>query len=182
MTMLQGEMDVSTLCSLTYGDVQEDLTKNEYPLKLDLHGPKTGVEYYTFLGGDAVNALRVYMKDAEARGVEFNNNPALFLKEKGKSSSKTNNVQNMLKIVVQKAGLVDGDNNGKAFNPLSPHALRESFGSIMTNARVSKTIVDFWLDHEIGEMAEVCQAVQFEGLQRMYLEREKLLSISNAEN
>jgi site-specific recombinase XerD len=178
LTMFQGGMDVSTLCSLTYDDVQEGLTKNEHPLKLDLHRPKTGVEYYTFLGRDAVNALKAYMKDAEARGVKFNHGTSLFLKEKGKSPLKTNNVQNMMKIVAQKAGFVDGDNNGKAFNPLSPHALRESFGSIMTNAGVPRTIVDFWLGHEIGEMAEAYQAVQFESLKKMYLEREKLISIS----
>jgi len=139
------------------------------------------VEYYTFLGRDAVNVLKAYMKDAEARGVKFTHGTSLFLKEKGKSPLKTNNVQNMMKIVAQKAGFVDGDNNGKDFNPLGPHALRESFGSIMTNAGVPKTIVDFWLGHEIGEMAEAYQAVQFESLKKMYLEREKLLSISTQE-
>ena len=44
------------------------------------------------------------------------------------------------------------------------------------------TIVDFWLGHEIGEMAEAYKGVQYESLKHMYAEREKLLSISPKEN
>ena len=36
-------------------------------------------------------------------------------------------------------------------------------------------------NNSIGEMAEAYQAVQFESLKRMYLEREKLVSISTQE-
>jgi len=50
--------------------------------------------------------------------------------------------------------------------------LRESFGSIMTNSGVPDTVVDFWLGHEIGEMAEACKSVRFESLKKMYLDRE----------
>ena len=69
--------------------------------------------------------------------------------------------------------------NGKDFNPVSPHALRESFGSIMTNKGVPDTIVDFWLGHEIGEMNEAYKRGQFEDLKRLYLEREPFISISS---
>jgi len=84
----------------------------------------------------------------------------------------------MMKAVALKSGLIDEKNNGKAFNPLGPHALRESFGSIMINSGVPDTIVDFWLGHSIGEMAEAYKSVQAESLKKMYLERERLLSIS----
>jgi predicted RNase H-like nuclease (RuvC/YqgF family) len=72
--------------------------------------------------------------------------------------------------------------NGKAFNPLSPHALRESFGSIMTGHGVPKTVVDFWLGHEIGEMAEAYQEAQYQDVKRMYLEREAYISVSVGED
>ena len=36
LTMFQSGMDVSTLCSLTFGDIAEGLSKNEQPLKLEL--------------------------------------------------------------------------------------------------------------------------------------------------
>jgi len=48
----------------------------------------------------------------------------------------------------------------------------------MINSGVPDTIVDFWLGHSIGEMAEAYKSVQTESLKKMYLEREKLLSIS----
>jgi len=178
LTLFQSGMDVSTLCSLKYGDIAEGLIKNEHPLKLDLHRPKTGVEYYTFLGKDAVEAIKAYLADMRDRGVQFIDDTALFLKERGKEELTTNLVQNMMRNIAIKASFVNEQNNGKSFNPLGPHALRESFGSIMINSGVPDTIVDFWLGHSIGEMAEAYKSVQTESLKRMYLEREKLLSIS----
>lgn len=182
LTLFQSGMDVSTLCSLKYGDVAEGLVKNEHPLKLELHRPKTGADYYTFLGVDAVEALKAYIADMKARGVQFRNDTALFLKERGKEPLTTNLVQNMMKEVAVNSGFVDRENNGNGFNPLGPHALRESFGSLMINSGVPDTIVDFWLGHEIGEMAEAYKGVQYESLKQMYTEREKLLSISPKEN
>jgi integrase/recombinase XerD len=171
-------MDVSTLCSLKYSDVNEGLANNEHPLKLNLYRPKTGTDYYTFLGKDAVEALKACINDMKNRGVQFKPDTPLFMKERGKEPLETNLVQNMMAEVAHKSGLVDKENNGKSFNPLSPHALRESFGSIMINSGVPDTIVDFWLGHEIGEMAEAYKSVQFLSLKQMYLERERLLSIS----
>ena len=182
LTMFQGGMDVSTLCSLKYGDVSEGLAKGETPMKLDLYRPKTGTDYYTFLGKDAVESLKAYVADAKERGIQFKPDTPLFRKERGKQPLETNLVQNMLAVVARKTGLVDKENNGKSFNPLSPHALRESFGSIMINSGVPDTIVDFWLGHEVGEMSEAYKSVQFESLKQMYAEREKLLSISPKQN
>jgi hypothetical protein len=59
--------------------------------------------------------------------------------------------------------------------------LRESFGSLMINSGVPDTIVDFWLGHSMGEMAEAYKGVQYESLKQIYLEREKLISISAPE-
>jgi site-specific recombinase XerD len=182
LTLFQSGMDVSTLCSLRHGEVAGGLAEGEIPLKLELHRPKTGVEYYTFLGKDAIEALKAYISDMKARTVQFRNDTALFLKERGKQPLETNLVQNMFREVAVNSGLVDKQNNGNGFNPLGPHALRESFGSLMINSGVPDTIVDFWLGHEIGEMAEAYKGVQYESLKKMYSEREKLLSINPREN
>lgn len=181
LSHFQGGMDAETLCSIKYGDVVKGLEKQEHPLKLELFRQKTGVEYYTFLGKDAVKAIKAYISDMESRDVEFTSTTPLFLKERGKDEGITSNlVQNMMKTVAQNAGFIDAKNNGKAFNPLGPHALRESFGSIMINSGVPDTIVDFWLGHSIGEMSEAYKSVQFEALKKMYLDREKLLSVSGS--
>ena len=177
LTLFQGGMDVSTLCNLKYGEISDGLKKNENPLKLELFRTKTGIEYYTFLGKDAVESIRVYLADMKSRGRRFRHDTPLFLKERGPQGLTPNLVQNMMKTVALKSGLIDEENNGKAFNPLGPHALRESFGSIMINSGVPDTIVDFWLGHTMGEMAEAYKGVQFESLKQIYLEREKLISI-----
>jgi len=182
LTMFQSGMDVSTLCSLKYGDVAEGLKRGDHPLKLELHRPKTGTEYYTFLGRDACEALKAYLNDVKERGIKMEANDPLFLKESNKALSKEgitpNLVQNLMRRLAVKSGFVDRNMNGRSINPLSPHALRESFGSIMTNKGVPKTVVDFWLGHEIGEMAEAYQRVQFEDLKRIYMEKEVFISIS----
>jgi len=180
LTLFQGGMDVSTLCSLQYRDVAEGLKTDEHPLKLELFRRKSGTEYYTFLGKDAVEAIRAYLADVKSRGRRFKHETPLFLKERGTIGLTTNLVQNMMRTVALKSGLIDEENNGKAFNPLGPHALRESFGSIMINSGVPDTIVDFWLGHTIGEMAKAYKGVQLESLKQIYLEREKLISISKA--
>jgi len=99
-------------------------------------------------------------------------------RDRGKGEMTPNLVQNLIRDVALKAKFVDKENNGQPQNPLGPHALRESFGSIMINSGVPDTIVDFWLGHSIGEMAEAYKSVQASSLRKMYLEREKLLSIS----
>jgi integrase len=174
----QGGLDASTLCSIKYGDIAEGLAKNEHPLKLELQRPKTGTDFYTFIGHDAIEALKAYIADMKQRGVNFTHSAPLFLQGKSKEAMLTDNVQDMMKEVAIRAGFIDTKNNGHAFNPLGPHALRESFGSIMTNSGVPDTIVDFWLGHAIGELAEAYKSVQFESLKKMYLDREKLISIS----
>ncbi|MEM3365876.1 MAG: tyrosine-type recombinase/integrase [Candidatus Bathyarchaeia archaeon] len=182
LVMFQSGMDVSTLCSLTYGQVAEKLMNNEYPLKLELYRRKRGIEYYTFLGRDAITALKSYIRDMENLGVTFTNNSPLFLKEKGKTALTENLIQIMMREVAYKAGFIDGNNNGNRINPVSPHALRESFGSIMINSGVPDTIVDFWLGHEIGDMARAYKGIQYENVRKMYMEREHLISISQPQD
>jgi len=174
----QGGLDASTLCSIKYGDIAEGLAKNEHPLKLELQRPKTGTDFYTFIGKDAVESLKAYLADAKQRDITFTHSTPLFLQGKRKTAMQTQNIQKMMQELAVRSGFIDSKNNGHEFNPLGPHALRESFGSIMTNSGIPDTIVDFWLGHEIGEMAEAYKGVQFESLKQMYLARERLVSIS----
>jgi integrase len=186
LTMFQGGMDVSTLCSMTYGDVADGIAKNEQPLKVELQRPKTGVEYYTFLGRDSVGAIKAYLNDAKHRGIQFKSNTPLFVQNIKSENEEplaleTGIVQKVMRGTAARSGLVDDENNGKDMNPVSPHALRESFGSIMISNGVPDTIVDFWLGHEIGEMAEAYKGGRFNELRALYAEKEKLISITTSE-
>ncbi len=177
----QGGMDVSTMCSLDYGDIAEGLAKGEEPLRIQVMRVKTGIEFYTFIAKDGITALKAYLADVQSRGVKFDNRTPLFLQDRGKKRLRTANICEMMKELVVRSGFVTKENNGNDFNPLGTHSLRESFGSLMINSGVPDTIVDFWLGHEIGEMAEAYKTVQYDSLRKMYMEREQLISI-NAPN
>jgi hypothetical protein len=176
----QGGLDASTICSLNYEDVAKGIEENENPLKLELVRPKTDVEYYTFLGKDAVDAVKAYVADQKARGTGWTDEKPLFTKERIATDERItpNLIQNMMKEVAVLSGFVDKQNNGKDFNILGPHALRESFSSIMLNAGVPKPIVDFWIGHERGDMDNAYMRVQEAKAREMYVKREHLLSIS----
>ncbi|MCW4014885.1 MAG: tyrosine-type recombinase/integrase [Candidatus Bathyarchaeota archaeon] len=180
-TGFQSGMDAHTLCSVNYGTVAEGLKNGDCPLKMDLFRKKTGVDYYSFIGESAISAIRVYIRDMESRGVVFSSKSPLFQKHKGGGRLTPNLIQNMMKIVAVKSGFVDKDNNGKAFNPLGPHALRESFGSLMINNGVPDSIVDFWLGHSVGEKDKAYKSVQLKSLTRMYRERSNLFNVSVSE-
>jgi site-specific recombinase XerC len=70
------------------------------------------------------------------RLISLANNDSLFLQERGKEGTKTSNIQDMMREVALKSSFIDKGNNGNSYNPLGPHALRESFGSIMANSGV----------------------------------------------
>jgi integrase len=178
----QGGLDASTLCTLNYEDVAEAIETGKEPFKLNLVRPKTDQEYYTFIGKDAINALKVYVADQRARGVEWTPESPLFTKERRGTDERItpNLIQNMMKELAQLAGFVDHKNNGKDFNILGPHALRESFSTIMLNANVPKPIVDFWLGHSIGATDEAYMNVQAKSAKQIYLKNEHLISIDTA--
>ena len=88
LCMFQSGMDVSTLYSLKYGDVAEGLAKGEHPLRFNLYRPKTGTEYYTFLGKDACEALKAYLNDLKTKGIQLSHCDPLFIKEGKKALRK----------------------------------------------------------------------------------------------
>jgi len=186
LTMFQSGMDVSTLCSLKVKDVAEGLKQKEIPLKVETFREKAGVEYYTFLGRDSVNALKAYLQDLTSRGFKVSADSPLFLKltrRKGKVKAlETHLIQKLLRETALRSGLVDEEKNGNDFNPVSPHALREAFGSIMVNKGVPDSVIDFWLGHTIGEMASAYKRQRFEDVKRMYSENERFISITAPEN
>jgi len=177
----QGGMDASTLCSLNYEDIAQAVETSEHPFKLELLRQKSDNEYYTFLGKDAVEALRAYVADQKARGTEWKLESPLFTKERRATDERItpNLVQNMMKEVAVSAGFVK-KNNGKDFNILGSHALRESFSSLMLNSGVPRPIVDFWLGHTRSNLDTAYMTIDETKAREMYSKREHLLNINES--
>lgn len=174
LMLFQSGMDRSTLCSLQYRDVEKGLETKETPLMLDLSRIKTGVEYFTFLGRDALDLLEAYVVDMRSRGFEYSSTSPLFWTRWEKRPLRPQAIQEILRDTSIRAGFIQ---KGDRFNVAGAHALRESFSSIMINDEVPDSIVDFLLGHTIGEMSKAYKTVQFDKVRRIYLEREPLLSI-----
>jgi len=177
----QGGMDASTLCSLNYEDIVPAVETGEHPFKLELLRKKSDTEYYTFLGKDAVEALKAYVADQEARGTEWNLESPLFTKSRHQTDERItpNLIQNMMKEVAVSAGLVKR-NNGKDFNILGSHALRESFSSLMLNSGVPRPIVDYWLGHTRSNLDTAYMTIDEKKAREMYAKREHLLNINES--
>jgi len=175
----QGGMDASTLCSLNYEDIAQAVETGEHPFKLNVFRKKGDVEYYTFLGKDAVETLRAYVADQKARGTEWNLESPLFTKSRHATDERItpNLIQNMMKEVAVSAGFVK-KNNGKDFNILGSHALRESFSSLMLNSGIPRPIVDFWLGHTRSNLDTAYMTIDETKAREMYAKREHLLNIN----
>jgi len=65
LMMFQSGMDQATLFSLTYGDVRKALESEEAPVILQVKRAKTKTIYKTCLGRDALQALRIYLRERE---------------------------------------------------------------------------------------------------------------------
>lgn len=172
--LFQSGMDASTLCSLRYGQIEAGLANDDYPLKIELRRIKTKVDYYTFLGKDAIEMLKTYLEFTKSHGAKFKPDSPIFLSENN-VPLKPHNVQSLMHNLAIQSGLVSSD---LKYNILGSHALRESFGSILFNNGVNETIIDFLLGHSIGKMSEAYKSVNAESVRKIYFENEKYLKIT----
>jgi len=65
LMMFQSGMDQKTLFSLTYGDVKKVLESDDAPVVVEVKRGKNKVIYKTCLGRDALQALRIYLRERE---------------------------------------------------------------------------------------------------------------------
>jgi len=192
--LFQSGLDCSSLCGLTYGDVANGLSEDVSPMRIPsdenrlIQRPKTrssNTEFYTFIGRDAIESLKVYINDLKSKGFKFEDSSPLFFKEGKKSLDfeplTTKIVQDLLRSLAVRMGYLKSKKD-KGRNPISSHSFRESFSSILTNANVNDAIVDFLLGHEIGTMAEAYKKTEYEKVREIYAQIEPKLSLSNNGN
>jgi len=163
--MFQGGFDVSTICSLNYGDVKRGLEQGEEPLLINVVREKEEIEYFTFVGHDSIEALKAYLNDRKARKHE---------------RISTNLIQNMLRDTALKAGLVTEEELEVAdMNPCRPHALRSAFSTVLRLNGFDPLLVDFMQGHAIPYNGAYL-IPPAEKVREMYAEVEPQLSISSS--
>jgi integrase len=155
----QGGLAMKELIALNYGDVAEGLKKREVPLTLHLMREKEGIEYYTFLGEDAVDILSCYIK-LRKRGSRYldpedlKNDSPLFISESNRRRKERvrayeSGINRAMQTVALKAGMINEDDRGRTINTAGIHALRASFSTILRDQGVPPDYVEEMLGHRL---------------------------------
>ena len=186
--MFQGGFDISTLSSIDYGDVARELDEGEDgdgdPLMITVVREKEEVEYFTFVGKDAIDAVKAYLDERKHKGEELTYQSPLFVKE-GKKKRKgeritPNLVQNMLRGVAMASGVVSKEAmNSADFNPARPHALRAGFSTVLRLNGFSDMLVEFMLGHSVPYNGAYLIPPP-EKIREMYRDVEPQLSVNEA--
>jgi integrase/recombinase XerD len=186
LTLFQSGISINELCNLTYGDVRNGLLTNERPLYLHIIRQKENVEYETFLGSDAIEAIKPYLAQRVRDGEILDNDSPLFTIE---FTTKLNGskIKKIYPLLIEcfmrraafEAGLVSKEKlKSSDMNPVRPHALRTAFISILKLANMNNTLVEYFCGHSISPTEKAYMNFDVEELRKSYRQFEKYLSIN----
>ena len=145
LVLFQSGIGVSDLSHLNYGDICDEYEQGTLPILLDLSRFKTGVDFKTFLGADAVQYLRSYL--ATRTGVT-RDSPLFTMWNSDSRRISIGAIQKKFKEFAK--GLSFLRDNGDGMNPARPHSLRSAFRSRLTG-KMDGDLIEFFMGHEIGE-------------------------------
>jgi integrase/recombinase XerD len=184
LVMFQSGMDISTVCSLNYGDLKEGLEKGEEPLMIHVKRPKVGLNYRIFIGHDAIESIKTYLNERRVKYKEdIDFDTPLFMLEgthvNNRVRCKPKFFQDNMRRYVLLAGLVSKEKMEKAdFSPARPHALRSGFSTIARLKGLNERLIDYFMGHSDPYGGAYNQATNDE-LREKYTEIEPALSVSS---
>lgn len=149
ITICQSGMDLNTLVSMKYKMVKAALEGQEPPVQLDLFRQKAAIGYFSFIGTEGIEAIKLYLQDLKHRGIELKDDDHLWLTDRNREPLSEHNIMKALRICAIKAGLINGED---AYNISGGHALREFFSSSLNAAKVPKVYIDLMLGHAQSDM------------------------------
>lgn len=175
LCMFQSGLAVNEICRLSYGDVQEEFEKGVLPICLKLVRQKTGVEFKSFFGRDAVKYLKLYL----ATRKDLKPDSSLFTKKRARGGVERmttaaiqqsfSEIAKDLSFIKQKGG----------YNPARPHSLRAAFNSQLIG-KIDATLREFWMGHAIGSVSRAYLNMPTEELRKLYMSAEEYLKIEKS--
>jgi len=151
-------------------DLAKRLKEGEVPLLINLHRPKTDEVYYSFLEKDAVEALKLWLKERErltGKPIEYGEPIFISLDKKrsgrGKkvfSPVRSWTIQRIMRKLSAEVGLEQPEKfDPKKYSAPSqirhkfhPHELRDVFKSVCTIAGVKAIASEWFLGHKIDKL------------------------------
>ena len=135
------------MLTFTWSEVEEDIRRNEYPLRLEIFGRKKhNRSYHTFLGRDAIEHLKVWRGLwSELQGREPSPEDPIFLGKRGSYLTAdwlNKRVRRTATNLLRQGVITNGE-------PRSwhSHALRHSFRTEASHAGVKTEVSEFFLGH-----------------------------------
>lgn len=173
LCLFQSGLGINEVLMLNYGDIKEELEKDVMPIHLKLRRKKTGVEFRTFLGRDAIKYLKLYLA---TRG-SLNKDSPLFTLGVSDTKRLTDAATEMkFREIAPKLDFINMDNFENGYNPARPHSLRAAFSSRLTG-KIDRVLIEFWMGHEIGEEKRAYLNMPLEEMRELYMDAERYLAI-----
>lgn len=153
---------VSTLCALNYNDIADDLSTGHASVLIPVYPEmkcrlpdacKGNIPYYTFICREAVEALRMYLRDRSEKYDALNSECPLFHAEwtlwKRKERSDKRLGRRTVAKIIRRAAKLAGISQ---WTHITPHTLRKAFESVLRNptidgGRMDKGTQEFLFGH-----------------------------------
>jgi integrase/recombinase XerD len=186
LSIFQSGASIGEICDLKYEDVAYGLQTNEEPLHLHLIRKKEQTEYHTFLGTDAINAIKAYLAQRQRNKEILTDDSPLFILQHTTKCEGTrikkiypSLVEASLTKAAVKAGLVSEEKlRASDMSPCRPHAIRTAFISILKMAGMNNLIVEELCGHTLPGSQQPYWLCNIDELRKTYKEFEKYLSIN----
>jgi integrase len=170
--IFQSGLSIGDAVALNYGDVRRELEAGKMPIMIHLYRQKTGVDFRTFIGRDAVKLLGEYLKPR----IPLQDGDPLFTKL-GTSKRVTITAFEMkLRRLAPRLPFLPDDDGVNGYTSVRPHSLRGAFRSRLTG-KMADTLIEFMMGHEIGAEKRAYLNMPVEELRELYGNYEYLLKI-----
>ena len=125
-----------------YGDIKKEFEAGNDFIHVQAVRQKTQVNYDTFIGPNAVEALKIYFQIRKTKGEPFTDNTPLFLSH-GRRTAKyerldSNSIRTIFTRLKQRIGIV-----------VSPHRIRKLFSSYMALKIRHPAVLKYWMGHSV---------------------------------
>jgi len=172
LCLFQSGLGINELIGLDYGDIQDELEKGIIPIHLRLRRKKTGVEFRTFFGRDAVKYLKLYLATRKNLTPE---SPLFTRWNSDTERATTGAIEMKFREIAKKLSFIK-ERDLKGYNPCRPHSLRAAFASRLTG-KIDRVLIEFWMGHQIGEEKRAYLNMPTEEMRELYRDAEKYLAI-----
>ena len=153
---LQSGIRITELLRLKYKELAEGLEKDRMPLKVPLRNDN-GREYFTYLGEDAVNLLKLYLQHrASLTGRQIKQDEYIFIPEQKETRKLEPLKRDFIQRQILRTVLRSGFSNRNSHKDLTwrqnyhTHAFRHIFRTECAHAGIPNEIAEFWMGHDRG--------------------------------